>query len=446
MPKLGIEIDNNIKQTTNDFKQLNTTIKKTGTDVDTVGGKMKKMGGLLRTALAGSATLLAMKALKQVVDDVNKQMDEGATKTLNYAQQLKGLYALAGQGGIQRGIRLSKQLAEKGVAPAQTLAGLQSTISGASSLTAEEQDEIQVQAATQFEAGVGDFDIIRNLITRTIATNPETFKGKQGVIAASNFIQKTIKESGVLASGAKAAIKPIAVSESTGLGPSQTGAAFAVLTQNKVSAEESGTAIETLAFKYAEYTEKGGKLGWEDWLKAMSVLPILTQKKLLGEIGAKVIGILGKRSSQISSTAESLRGTIAAGNAGRSSAENTARLLEETNPTIALGKLNQEIKAKEQLELSGLGATSLEVYQRLEERAREKNRASFGATAAGIVTAPLSDFTSRGYLERGDELNQEVLDIRELQNAVIDNSNRTTSAVETLGAQTQVNPLRLPRG
>jgi len=325
MPKLGIEIDNNIKQTSNDFKNLNTNIKKTGTEVDTVGGKMKKMGGLLRTALAGSATLLAMKQLKGVIDDVNKQMDEGATKTLNYTQQLKGLYALAGQGGIQRGLRLSRQLVDKGVTPGQTLAGLQATISGASSLTAAEQDEIQVQAATQFEAGVGDFDVIRNLITRTIATNPDTFKGKKGVIAASNFIQKTIKESGVLAGEAKAAIKPIAVSESTGLGPSQTSAAFAVLTQNKVSADESGTAIESLAFRYALYADNGGKLGWEDWLKAMSVLPRTTQKKLLGEIGERVIGILGKRSGQISRTAESLRGTIVAGNAGRSSAENTAR-------------------------------------------------------------------------------------------------------------------------
>jgi hypothetical protein len=210
------------------------------------------------------------------------------------------------------------------------------------------------------------------------------------------------------------------------------------LTQNKVSAEESGTAIETLAFKYAEYTEKGGRLGWEDWLKAMSVLPIVTQKKLLGEIGAKVIGILGKRSGQISSTAASLRSTISAGNSGRSSAENTARLLEETNPTIALGNLNQEIKAKEQLELSGLGATSLEVFQRLEERAREKNRAAFGASTAGLITAPLSDFTSRGYTERGNELQEEVLRLRELQTAVIENSNRTTSAVESNNANSQV--------
>jgi len=389
MPKLGIQIDNNIKQTTSDFKKLNTTIDGTGKEVDKVESKTKKFGATLKTALAGTATLLAAKAIKDSINLIGRDMDEATRKTLTFASSLKGLFALAGQSGIQRGRKLATELAGRGITAAQTGQALQGIISGAPTLSAAQQDQVAREAAALDEAGAVPFDTASNLISKLISSNPKEFGGAGGVKAAANFVQRTVQESGVLAGQAKAFIKPASVAASTGISASELSASFATLTTGKVGAEESATTISNLAFKYKEYTDGGGTLGFTEWVSSIALLPAKQQKAIVGEDGQKALGVLAGGAANTARVTRSLGRAKKAGVGGASFGSAIVQEVEAENADIALANIKRRTLAQQSLEAAGIAEAGLVERFGLQAERFGKNIVGVGAGTAGAIASEL---------------------------------------------------------
>jgi len=443
MPKLSIDVDNNIKQTSSDFKKLNTNINQTGREVDQAETKNKKFGLTLKNALGGAATLLAAKAIRDSIGLIANDMDEATRKTLTFAQSLKGLYALAGQSGINRGRGLAVELAGRGITASQTGQALQGIISGAPTLSSSQQDQVAREAAALDEAGAVPFQTAANLISKLISSNPQQFGGAGGVKAAANFVQKTVQESGVLAEQAKAFIKPASVAVSTGISTAELSASFATLTTGKVGAEESATTISNLGFKYKEYTDGGGKLGFTEWITSLAALPAKEQKAIVGEDGIKALGVLSGGAANTSRVSISLERSKDAGRRGASYGAAIVSEVEAENQDIALSNLRRRRLAEDSLEAAGIGEAGL-VTRFGEESARfGKNIVGVGAGIASEVTGLLGNETlSEGFSQASGRAFGSVDKIDSSIQAIGNIVRNNTSTMSTLKSSTETNNTR----
>jgi len=279
MPKLGINIENNIPSNISDFKKLDRAVDKVGDSVDNTRTKIGKMGKGLTQALGAFAIGGAIqKGISVIADDISKAAADTVRNNKSSAQ-------LFGQLGIE-GVNQARALAtSEGFDIARTQQLINDIESGtaASGVSTVEKKRLAT-LAIRAEKSVGiPANVISAVGSQLINAAPAQFAQQGGAVAATNLTRAIGRAGdlpnlsdisfagGAIAAGAAADI-PVRASESAAVFTFLTGTAG----KEKATA---GTSAKALLKKYQVL---GGEKSFTDWLD--SLLP-LSSAELLKKLG-----------------------------------------------------------------------------------------------------------------------------------------------------------------
>jgi len=281
MPKLGIEIKNNVPSNISDFKKLDGSIDRVGKSVDTTQTKIKGLGSGLSKALGAFAIGGAVqKGISVIANDIEKAAADTVKNNRSAAQ-------LYGQLGL-KGVEAARSLATGEGFDLQRTQQLINDISSgttASGIPFIEQQRLAT-LAIRAEKTVGiPAEVISGVGSKFINAAPGQFATQGGAKSVTNLI-RGIGEFGnipslsdirqgaqVVAAGAAADI-PVPASESS--------AVFAFLT----GSQDTSTAGASGAALLRKYQVLGGEKTFTQWLDDLLPLPAKDLQKMLGDAGA----------------------------------------------------------------------------------------------------------------------------------------------------------------
>jgi hypothetical protein len=287
MPKLGIEIENNVNKNVSDFNKLDRSVDRVGKSVDQTSKKIKGMGSGLSKALGAFAIGGAIqKGINIIASDIEKAAADTVKNNRSSA-------LLFGQLGV-KGVEAARSLA---VAEGFDLQRTQQLIfdiesgTAASGISTIEKNRLAT-LAIRAEKAIG---ISETVTSRTgsqfINAAPGQFAQQGGSVAVTNLIRgigalgniptsTDIRQgAGAVATGAAADI-PVRASESA--------AVFTFLTGSQIPAT-AGTSAKALLKKYQTL---GGTKTFTEWLddllplSAAELLKKLGDQEAVGAVGA----------------------------------------------------------------------------------------------------------------------------------------------------------------
>lgn len=283
MPKLGIDITNNIDSNISDFKKLDKTVDKVGRSVDNTKSKIGGLGAGLKKALGAFAVGGAIqKGIGMIAEDINKAAENTLKNNMSSAQ-------LFGQLGIE-GVEAARNLATSegfDIARTQQLINDISSGTSASGISFEEQKRLGT-LAIRAEKAVGiPANVISSVGAQLINAAPNQFAKSGGAVAATNLTRAIGRAGdlpnlsdisyagGAIAAGAAADI-PVRASESASVFTFLTGSAGK-------EKSKAGTSAEALLRKYQVL---GGNKSFTEWLDGLLPLSAAELQKYLGDQGA----------------------------------------------------------------------------------------------------------------------------------------------------------------
>jgi len=273
MPKLGIQIDNNINKTTSDWKQLNKQVDITERGIDKVESNSAKLGKTMATSfkifLLGGAV---QKGFSKLLSDI----DESGRKAKDLANSLRTLRFLGSAEDVAEAKRLRAPLARKGIKPGEigpTLANIKSI---AGDLPLSSRSQIAEEAAAAQGGGVGDFDPFAEAITLTAIQRPE-FQTPEGITSVSNILTQGQVEARLLKKDSGKQSLALVAGLAAGLTAPETLSAFAILTKITGSPD---SAIEKLKILLKLWIKTGAKSSGASFISYM----MATAKKTDAEL------------------------------------------------------------------------------------------------------------------------------------------------------------------
>lgn len=293
MPKLGIDIENNIASNVTDFKKLDKSVNKVGTTVDNTSAKIKGMGDGLKKALGAFAIGSAIqKGISIMADDISK----AAENTLKNNRSSAQLFGQLGIEGVQRARTLATSEGFD-ISRAQQLINDISSGSSAAGVSELEQRRLAT-IAIRGEKAVGiPADVTSSVGTQLFNAAPSQFAVPGGAVAATNLARgigrlgdlprlSDISFAGeAIAAGAAADI-PVPASESAAVFTTLTGAA----------GKQKETAKTQAAGLLRKYQVLGGSMSFTEWLDSLIPLSAADLQKKLGDQSA-VSAVLGIKSN-----------------------------------------------------------------------------------------------------------------------------------------------------
>jgi len=429
MPKLGIDIENNIPSNVTDFKKLDKAVNKVGATVSNTNTKIKGMGDGLKKALGAFALGSAIqKGISTIADDISKAADNAIKNNRSSAQ-------LFGQLGI-KGVEAARRLAtDEGfdISRAQQL--INDISSGASVAGVSDLEQRRLATiAVRGEKAVGiDANITASVATQLFNAAPAQFAVPGGAVAATNLARgigrlgdlpnlSDISLAGEAIEAGAAADIPVPASESAAVFTTLTGSA----------GKQKETAKTKAAGLMRKYQVLGGSKSFTEWLDSLLPLPAAQLQKILGDQSA-VAAVLGIKSNigKYKSIRRQLDEAV-------SNPQST--IMQEFKNRLKVDDVFAARQAVEQADVrNSVGSTSAEAVAIIQ--AQQKS-ASFGervdaglAAAGGLALELIARGGSGGSRGAGQVFGQENVDLIDsiVDRNITEMTNRDIAA-QTIGA------------
>jgi len=270
MPKLGIELNNDINKTTNDFKKLNKTVDKTAEGVDKIDSRSKKLGKTMSTSfkafLVGGAVQLGFKALLKDIDESNK-------KAAVLTESLKTLRFLGSEADVASAKRLQKSLAgEFGFSPSRVGAIAAEVKSTAGDFDVATREQIVAQAAAAEKGGIGDAKKFAATSTQIALLNKD-FQSAQGITSVGNILSQGIIEAKLEEKDIDILGAAILAGKGAGLSEAQSVGQFATLTTLTTTKDEAKEKFKQIALQYVKSGAKSKGISFNDWVDTVARTP-----------------------------------------------------------------------------------------------------------------------------------------------------------------------------
>ena len=264
MPRLGIELDNDINKTTNDFKKLNSEVDKTDKGVNKIDKSSQQLGKTMSTAfkafLIGGAL---QKGFAKIIDDI----DKGNRKAKELADSLRTLRFLGDDAEIASNRRLQQRLAKFGIG-AQEVGPVQAEVlSTAGGLDIATREQILAGSAAGAAGGVGSFQGL-SAATASVATLSPQFQSAEGITQVQNLLTQGITEAKLDPSQVEKLGRTIAIGFGAGLTPSESLSAFAILSRVN-SPDEANSKFQQLTRLWISTGAKGQGFSFLEYVLAV---------------------------------------------------------------------------------------------------------------------------------------------------------------------------------
>ena len=263
MPRLGIELDNNIKKTTSDFKQLNTQVDKTGKGVRDVD---KSTSGLGKTMANSFKLFLIGGALERGFSKILSDVDNANRKAKALADSYRTLRFLGTEEDIASAKATTKQLAEQfGISPSlvgPTAAEVKST---AGDFSTQTRARILMGSGAAQAGGIGDFRKFAATTTQMALLNKQ-FQTPEGIGMVENLLSQGITEAKLDPSEIDILGSAVISGTGAGLSEAESIAQFAGLTTLTTTKDDAKEKFKQVALQYTKSGARAKGISFNDWI------------------------------------------------------------------------------------------------------------------------------------------------------------------------------------